>query len=184
MCLRSFLSLLLSVRTCWDCLNLITKARPSYIISMLPIWQGINTSVSLIINLWMRVCCRESTGHPPNTSATLINNGCIDLWRQCVVTQVEFFSVSQNNTVFVLFSVVLIVTWKDYYYLVGCTTFPHLPAPIWQLYYLLPPFASVIPVFFHYSLFSHQSSNPFRSSKFRSTSFSSSWWTPFHNFFW
>jgi hypothetical protein len=31
--------------------------------------------------------------------------------------------------------------------------------------------------------FSHQSSNPFRPGKFRSTSFSSSRWTPFHNFF-
>ena len=30
----------------------------------------------------------------------------------------------------------------------------------------------------------HQSSNPFRPGKFRSTSFSSSWWTSFHNFFW
>ena len=36
-----------------------------------------------------------------------------------------------------------------YYYLAGCTTFPHLPAPIWQLYYILPPVVSVIPVFFH-----------------------------------
>ena len=35
-----------------------------------------------------------------------------------------------------------------YYYLAGCIMFPHLPAPIWQLYYLLPPVASVIPVFF------------------------------------
>ena len=33
--------------------------------------------------------------------------------------------------------------------LAGCTMFPHLPGPIWQLYYLLPPFASVIPVIFH-----------------------------------
>ena len=36
-----------------------------------------------------------------------------------------------------------------HFYLAGCTTFPHLPAPIWQLYYLLLPFVSVIPVFFH-----------------------------------
>jgi hypothetical protein len=28
---------------------------------------------------------------------------------------------------------------------------PHLPTPIYQLYNLLPPFASVVPVFFHYS---------------------------------
>jgi hypothetical protein len=70
-----------------------------------------------------------------------------------------------------------------YYYLAGCTMFPHLPAPIWQLQYLLSPVASVIPVFFHSSFFSHQSSNPFRPGKFRSTSFSSSWWTPFHNLF-
>ena len=34
-------------------------------------------------------------------------------------------------------------------YLAGCTMFPHLPAPIWQLYYLFPPVASLIPVFFH-----------------------------------
>ena len=34
-------------------------------------------------------------------------------------------------------------------YLAGCATFLHLPAPIWQLYYLLFPFVSVIPVFFH-----------------------------------
>ena len=34
-------------------------------------------------------------------------------------------------------------------YLAGCTTFPHLPAPISQLYYLLLPLVSVIPVFFH-----------------------------------
>jgi len=61
-----------------------------------------------------------------------------------------------------------------YYYFAGYTMFPHLPAPIWQLYYLLPPVASVIPVFFHESLFSHQSSNSFRPRKFRSTSFSSS----------
>jgi hypothetical protein len=47
--------------------------------------------------------------------------------------------------------------------------FSHLPAPIWQLYYLLPPVTSVIPVFFHKSLFSHQSFNPFRPGKFRST---------------
>jgi len=37
----------------------------------------------------------------------------------------------------------------NYYYLSGCTMFPHPPAPIWQLYYLLSPVASVIPVFFH-----------------------------------
>ena len=30
----------------------------------------------------------------------------------------------------------------------------------------------------------HQYSNPIRPGQFRSTSFSSSWWTPFHNFFW
>ena len=71
-----------------------------------------------------------------------------------------------------------------YHYLAGCTMFPHLPAPIWQLYYLLPPVASVIPVFLHQSLFSHQSSNPFHPGKFRSTLFSSSWWMPFHHFFW
>ena len=35
------------------------------------------------------------------------------------------------------------------YYLAGCTTFLHLPAPISQLYYILPPVVSVIPVFFH-----------------------------------
>ena len=38
---------------------------------------------------------------------------------------------------------------KSYYYLACCTTFLHLPAPIWQLYYILPPVVSVIPVFFH-----------------------------------
>ena len=52
--------------------------------------------------------------------------------------------------------------------------FPHLPAPIGN--YNIPQFANVIPVFFHQSLLSHQSSNPFRIGKFRSTSFSSSWW--------
>ena len=62
--------------------------------------------------------------------------------------------------------------------------FPHLPAPTWQLSYLLPPVASVIRVFFHYSPFSHQSSNPFHPGNFRSTSFSFSWWTPFRKFFW
>jgi hypothetical protein len=36
-----------------------------------------------------------------------------------------------------------------FYYLAGGTMFPHLPAPIWQLYCLLPPLASAIPVFFH-----------------------------------
>ena len=71
-----------------------------------------------------------------------------------------------------------------YYYLVGCTIFSHLPAPIWQIYYLLPPVTSVISVFFHQSLFSHQSFNPFRPAELRSTSFSSSWWKPFHKFFW
>jgi hypothetical protein len=60
--------------------------------------------------------------------------------------------------------------------------FSHLAAPICNCN--IPTFASVIPVFFHQSLFSHQSSNPFRPGKFRSTSFPSSWWTPFHNFFW
>ena len=30
-----------------------------------------------------------------------------------------------------------------YYYLAAFTAFPHLPAPIWQLYYLLPPLASI-----------------------------------------
>jgi len=35
------------------------------------------------------------------------------------------------------------------YYLAGCKIFPPLPAPILQLYYLLPPVASVIPVLFH-----------------------------------
>ena len=69
-------------------------------------------------------------------------------------------------------------------YLAGCKMLPHLPAPIWQLYYLLPPVASVISVLFRYSLFSHQSPNPFRPGKFRSTSFSCSWWAPFNNFFW
>jgi hypothetical protein len=34
-------------------------------------------------------------------------------------------------------------------YLADCTMFPHLPAPIYQLHNLLPPFASVVPVFFH-----------------------------------
>ena len=34
-------------------------------------------------------------------------------------------------------------------YLAGCTTFSHLPAPIEHLQYLLSPFVSVIPVFFH-----------------------------------
>jgi len=37
----------------------------------------------------------------------------------------------------------------QYYYLAGCTTFPHLPLPIEHLQYLLSPFVSVIPVFFH-----------------------------------
>jgi hypothetical protein len=69
-------------------------------------------------------------------------------------------------------------------YLAGCTMSSHHPAPIWQLYYLLPPVTSAISVFFHQSLFSHQSFNPFRPGKFRSTSFCSSQWTPFHNFFW
>ena len=36
-----------------------------------------------------------------------------------------------------------------YYYLASCTTFPHLPAPTEHLQYLLSPFFSVIPVFFH-----------------------------------
>ena len=36
-----------------------------------------------------------------------------------------------------------------YYYLAGCTTFLHFPAPIWQLYYIIPPVVSVIPGFFH-----------------------------------
>ena len=36
-------------------------------------------------------------------------------------------------------------------YLAGFLTFLHLPAPIWQLSYLLLPFVSVIPVFFYYS---------------------------------
>jgi hypothetical protein len=34
-------------------------------------------------------------------------------------------------------------------YLAGCTMYPHLPEPIYQLCNLLPPFASVVPVFFH-----------------------------------
>ena len=71
-----------------------------------------------------------------------------------------------------------------YYYLAGCTKFSHLPAPIWQLHYLLPPVTSVIPFFFHQSLFSHQSFNSFRPGEFRSTSLPSSQWTPFHSFFW
>jgi hypothetical protein len=33
--------------------------------------------------------------------------------------------------------------------------FSHLPVPICQLYYLLPPVTSVIPVFFHQSLLSY-----------------------------
>ena len=70
------------------------------------------------------------------------------------------------------------------YCLAGCTMFSNLPEPIWQLYYFLPPVASVIPVFFHQSIFSYQSSNPFRPGEFRATSISSSRWTPFHNFFW
>ena len=37
-----------------------------------------------------------------------------------------------------------------YYYLADCMTFLHLPAPIWQLYYILPPVVSVIPVFYIY----------------------------------
>ena len=32
--------------------------------------------------------------------------------------------------------------------------------------------------------FPQQSPNPFRPGSFRSTSFSSSWWAPFHNLFW
>jgi hypothetical protein len=54
------------------------------------------------------------------------------------------------------------VSIQNYYYLAGCTMFSHLPASIWQLYYLLPPVTSVTPVFFNQSLFSHQSFNPFR----------------------
>ena len=34
-------------------------------------------------------------------------------------------------------------------YLAGCSTFPHLPAPISQLSYLFLPFVSVLPVFFY-----------------------------------
>jgi hypothetical protein len=33
-------------------------------------------------------------------------------------------------------------------------------------------------------LFTHQSSNPFHPGQFRPSPFSSSWWAPFHNFFW
>ena len=44
---------------------------------------------------------------------------------------------------------IYIIYYYYYFYLAGCSTFPHLPAPICQLYYLLPPVASVIPVFFH-----------------------------------
>ena len=36
-----------------------------------------------------------------------------------------------------------------YYYLADCTILPHLPVPIEHLQYLLSPFVSVIPVFFH-----------------------------------
>ena len=46
--------------------------------------------------------------------------------------------------------------------------FPHLSVPICQLQYLVPPVASVIPVVFHQSLFSHKSSNPIPPSTFRS----------------
>jgi hypothetical protein len=38
---------------------------------------------------------------------------------------------------------------KIFVYLAGCTMLPHLPAPFQQLHNLLPPFASVVPVFFH-----------------------------------
>ena len=67
----------------------------------------------------------------------------------------------------------VLMSYMYYYYLAGCTTFPHLPAPVEHLKYLLFPFVSVIPVFFHQSLFPHQSSNPFQPSEFRSTSFPS-----------
>jgi len=52
----------------------------------------------------------------------------------------------------------IIYTHTHTHILAGCTMFPHLPAHIWHLHHLLPPVASVIPVF---TLFSHQSSNPF-----------------------
>jgi hypothetical protein len=114
--LSCFLSLLLCVRACWDCLNLNTKTRPFYRISMLPSWQSNNTSIFLIINFSNGEgggCCRESAGDPPNIYATLINNGCIDFWRQYIVTQIDIFICSQNNTDFVLVRVVWIVTRKD-----------------------------------------------------------------------
>ena len=38
-------------------------------------------------------------------------------------------------------------------YLAGCTTFSHLPAPIWQLYYLLPVIIMNILQFMHPTLF-------------------------------
>jgi hypothetical protein len=35
-----------------------------------------------------------------------------------------------------------------YYYLAGCTMFPHLPAPTSQLCNLPPPIVSISPIFF------------------------------------
>jgi hypothetical protein len=49
----------------------------------------------------------------PTFPQRLSTMDAIDFWRQHIVTQNEVFFCSQNNTDFVLASVVLIVTRKD-----------------------------------------------------------------------
>jgi hypothetical protein len=70
-------------------------------------------------------------------------------------------------------------------YLAGCTIFPHLPTPIKQFDHYTIFFLQLFVSFQSSSInpFSPIPSNSFRPGKFRSTSFSSSRWTPFHNFF-
>jgi len=72
----------------------------------------------------------------------------------------------------------------QYYYLADCTMFSIFLRPFdnYSIFFLQLPL--VIPVFFHQSLFAHQSSYPFHPGNFRSTSFSSSWWTLLRHFFW
>ena len=49
----------------------------------------------------------------------------------------------------------------------------------------LHPFDDYVIFFLQLPLsFQSSSINPFRPGKFKSTSFSSSWWAPFRNFFW
>ena len=81
-------------------------------------------------------------------------------WSVLIIVQRD---ATQSSLFIILYKYNVPVNNTTHFYLAGCSTFLHLPAPIWQLSYLLPPVVSAILVFFLQLPLSFQSSsiNPF-----------------------